>query len=488
VFLRAGGYRAAHFAHHSGSADETCNLYHPYYGTTPTSTQVFPAAEESSSRIELAPTHGLELFLDVAPDMGASLMLRIPAARPEPMWSGYVRCGTPQGEARFQQGHLTSDQYIEVRPQLEMYRLQIVGAVDGHYGQMVSDGTRGLSTERSLFRVGDGFGKRMGWSEDLFWGESVLIVFGSSTAYSEFTKFAGTTSLSFEILALPNSFGCVEVCLPAESSIAESIKSEISNYLEHDIKPARSRLLVLDPSPHHFSTDGEWVVASGADRIRLFRSEREVVTVRSHEGDVVEVLEVSDDTVEFTVLSDGQYKASIRSDSILIRVAPCTFNQSYGVRLRINDSSYSLAEVTESSTVREQARLNCDTSLLEFESPRIAEITFLNGNSWVSNDEFQRLLQDEDRSLTVEVENYAAVCFPPRTDGRRSGDGEKRRGSLDEGSLALAVLLSNYGKGALHKIPINKTALTSAASMRVVTPVYSGVIPQLRWLLRRIGK
>lgn len=480
VFLRAGGYRVPHFAHSRWSASDECDLYYPFFGKAPSVTEIYPTPDQATEHKNIHPLRELALFIRTNPDLSAALLLRIPAARQEIRWSGEIHCATPSGEARYRQEYLAADRFVDVRPQLQRYQMKTVGEVDQDYGRLLTDGINGISTDKSLFRVDDGFGKRLGWNEELYWGESLVVVFGSEASFSKFMQFVTTASLEYQPLKLLSDFKCVELVLPEESD--ESLRAGISDYLEREIRPSRARILVLDPPPHHFSENGEWVVASGAEQIRLYRSRRENVIVLSGVGSSIPVQEISDDTVEFSIEHEGNYNASIGSDSINIRVEYCRFNQTFAVRLRLGDQTYPLEEFATSKELREQIWSNLDEVSLEFDNTYISTICYLNGNLWPGNEVFRQVLRDTSLDIVLNIGSYLTIEIHRTI--RLDADEQVGHSELitDTSKHALRAYFTNYQMYSRHRTPIG-TAESKTTTMPMDVSI--GVIPHLRWLNRR---
>lgn len=485
VYLRAGGYRAPHFAHVRWSASDDCDLYHPFDSAAPWTTEVFPAPETPTEHRESRILRELALFISTDAALRASLVLRIPAADQEPKWDGEIRFATPTGESRKRQEHLVTDQYIRIPPKVDRYAGRLIGAVDEQYGQMITDGVNGISADKSVFRIDDGFGRRLGWNEEVSWGDDLILVFGAETSYKGFLQFIEAVSFQYQPLSLHPDYKCVELPLPDDSAVPPDVRAATVEYLEREVRPRRSRVLLLDPPAHHFSAEGEWVVASGAESIKLYRSKRESVTVVRDNGEDVSVQEISDDTVEFPIDSTGLYSAQVGTDSIKIRIEQCPFNSASTIKIKQGEKHFSIESLASSEQLCHQAVSDPDATVVEFDNPIYEKVVLINGQSWQSNEAFREKLRDNSLGVVLQVGSYLTLTLrrPKAAEPDAATQGEREIG--DPERLALRSYLLNYGASARIKVPATvPEGQTAASSMRVSI----GALPQLRWLNRRETK
>lgn len=485
VYLRAGGYRAAHFAHERWSASDDCDLYHPFDSAAPAVTAVFPTSETPPEPQEAAALRGLALFIQTDSALNAYLAIRVPAAEQGIRWDGEIRFSTPAGESRLRQDHLTSDRYVRVRPTLERYAGRLVGTVDEVYGQMITDGVYGLSADKSLFSIDDGFGRRLGWNEEVSWGDDLILVFSAEPTYNKFLQFIEAVSFPYQPMSLHVDFKCVQLSLPEGSAVPEHVRAATVEYLEREVRPNRTRILILDPPAHHFSAEGEWVVASGSESLKLYRSRPERVTVVSDSGEDVSVQEISDDMVEFSINERGQYSARVGTASIRIRVEECTFNLASTIRIGQEDRQSSIEVLASSEELRLQVVSSPDVTVVEFDNPVYEKILLINGQSWQGNDVFRETLRDGSLGVVVQVGSYLTLVL------RRPAASYLKVTIPDEGetedseSLAIRSYLQNYGSAPRSQLPVGASGGKAALSSKRVS---IGVLPQLRWLNRRETK
>lgn len=482
VYLRAGGYRAPHFAHVRWSASDDCDLYHPFDGVAPGITEIFPPPETSNKSKESEVLRDLALFVRTDAALNASLVLRVPAAEQEIKWVGQVRFATPTGELRLRQEHLTSDQQIDVAPTVNRYTGTLIGNVDEAYGKMITDGINGISAEKSLFRVDDGFGRRLGWNEGLFWGDDLVLVCGTETSYLEFLRFVATTSLEYQTLRLHTEYKCIELPLPNESETASHVKAAVAEYLEREISPRRPRVLLLEPPPHHFSAEGEWVVAGGAESIKLHRSKRESVTVKRDDGVTIPVQELSEDTVEFPVNSLGVYNAQLGTDSINIRVDQCPFNSASTIRVRRGAQTFSIEKLAASEQLCREVFSSPGDVTVEFDSPIFETILLINGQRWQGDDAFRAILRDKSVGIVLQVGSYLTLTLRGPTKDEPSASKKGEREILDADAVARQSYFLKYGVNSRVKVPVTTPEGSATASPLRVS---IGVLPQLRWLNRK---
>lgn len=487
VFLREGCKRVAHFAHRSGKADPSCELYHSY-GNYERNIQVFPPTQKPEVAKERTFHCEIELYLEVQPDLRASALLRIPAVPRLPAWTGEIRIRTPQGEARYTQTDLCRNIYIKVIPNRDAYKLSHVGEVDDEVSQMAANGVRGLSADKSLFRKGNGVGKRLGWSDPLYWGEGVWIVFGSRKAFEDCTKFANSNAIEVQSLRLSEEWPCVELTLPPESSIEDASRAAIAEFFERQILPPRPSLLILDPPPHHFSEEGEWVLASGVERVRVRRSVNSRVFVEQSTTDGVSVEELSDDEVEIAVPGDSSFRICLDNVDIRVRIEQCSFRYSYMARLWIGENPYSLEAVRSDIALLRLARREWQTVRLEFDSKELEIVTLLNGNQWSGNDTLRNVLHDGITEIRLEVGNITTINFDTSV-----VDDQERNDIPGESDLAgsdriLISALLHGTRNMFPRIPLDMVSTQIDVNIGHSTEIYTGIVPQLRWLSRRRGR
>lgn len=482
VYLRAGGYRAPHFAHVRWGASDDCDLYHPFEGTGPGTTDIFPAPVVPAENRETSHLRQLALFIGTSTSLRASLHLRVPAADQGLRWSGEVRFSTPGGEARFRQEHLTVDRYVEVPPKVDRYVGRVVGDVDDLYGQLVQEGLNGISSDKSLFRTDGGFGHRLSWNEDVYWGDTLVVVCGAETSYDKFEAFAKSASLEYQPLALHPGFRCAEIHLPDEAEIQPHVRPLVAEYLDREIRPRRPQVLLLDPAPHHFSAEGEWVVASGTESIKLHRSQREVVTVTAIDGEEMQVQELSDDTVEFTVGVGAVYNARLGTNSINIRLSDCTFNSASTIRIGTPGEMHSIEKLATSTELCRRLTSSANNVHVEFSNSAFQGIFSINGDPWKGNDAFREVLRNESLGVVLRLDSYLTFVLraPAKPLPVKAVDNE---GSyIDADQSALQDYFLKYGSSLPGRVPADAL---DVGKMMATVRVSPGMLPQLRWLNRK---
>lgn len=266
VFVRKGDNRAAHFAHRSSAALQSCYLYHPTDGLlAPVAPEppsgrrdvqeaikplvlslvVFPARPGAKA----LPTWGLELTVPKAPSSRGEIILD---------------CG-PDMPVRIPMSKLaTGPQSYVAHPDAEFYRVSWANReVNDEYAERVKTPLPGLDPTRvAVFDLSSGTQKRRALF--LTRGETYYFIYKASSAVD--------LPAAIQSFALMPSYGwkCVLVTLPAEQD--ERLEEWLTEATGLQMKGERRRWGVLYPPLAGIDEFGDLIVPKVGDVVLGFHT------------------------------------------------------------------------------------------------------------------------------------------------------------------------------------------------------------------------
>lgn len=411
VYVRGGAIRVRHFAHVSGLADPNCERYFSGYVGATLSGNFPPNPAHEGTDAESA-TSPLELYFELAGDMTGQLWLRLPAALPSAEWPGTAEVQGRTGVTRWYWSDLRSPKFVEVEPGTSRYAGYTIGDVSEEYRAALEMGTRGVSEEFSCFSVGFGKSRRMGWNDPALWGESYVLVFGSAKSLANFEATPGCSLLSPLPVFMRKTWPVRCITLPDPGSISAEDAQTIANALQRDVSTPQGAICAVDPMPHHFGEDGEWVFPSGTSLIRLYLPSAGDVRISDVlPNDDLGIERLADDTVEIEVTSDVAFRFHCGDHSIDIQVAPCKSNSFVPVELEIGGVRHRLAEITNDPLLQTKARTTPSQVRVAFGHDAVARITTVNGALWESDESLSAALSGKSPGVDFEVSGVGIARF-----------------------------------------------------------------------------
>ncbi|MCI3918747.1 hypothetical protein MO973_00670 [Paenibacillus sp. TRM 82003] len=254
VHLRKGLERDPYFAHNSGKAKPSCELYTP--GTYDDGYYQNPTQQQTRE-----PQHRtLNIYLKLIEESGNELNWALEVGIPEPDvnhgrieipfgWEGrrIIPLYTiPQGGRR-----------VRIRPQLDSYNIVTDGVPEGRWKQRITQPIDGLvASDLTIFRYSALGGRRLSKDSPIYWGRSYIIMWTTGREPRWWPK-----QLLKKTLKSRGSLHGACIHIPVDRNHQTEVW--VMEYLKHAVLHPPAELRLIAPPPEHILPDGSYMIKSG---------------------------------------------------------------------------------------------------------------------------------------------------------------------------------------------------------------------------------
>ncbi|MGQ5389980.1 competence protein CoiA family protein [Paenibacillus sp. M.A.Huq-84] len=253
VHLRKGYERVSYFAHNSGRALPSCELYTP--GNIDASYVQNQQTREPAHRT-------LNLYLKVIEERATELSWILELGIPEPDinhgrieisfgWDG--RRVVPVNMIK--QGGFR----LRIRPQIDDYHIECDGIREGRWRERITQPIGGIDRSQiTVFRYSINGGRRINKNSPLYWGRSYIIIW--TTGYGP-KWWPHSSLMSYKPLRSQGSFHGAFIHLLAENN--KHITEWLIEHLSHPVLHPLAELNLIAPLPEALLPDGSYIIPDG---------------------------------------------------------------------------------------------------------------------------------------------------------------------------------------------------------------------------------
>jgi hypothetical protein len=401
VFLRAGSYRQAHFAHYGYTGTEKCEYYHPSDETDPTPAR--PAIEPPKASREDAFVRA-GIFLSRTTH-GVSLVLRLPRLRDAGKASNAaVVIQTGLGKREILSSQLARTHFIAVAPGVPIATAtapQVLAGVQASIGLAVE----AFREDGNFFLATDGPGALLPPGAPLEWGEQYWLVTKRKRQHNYAVDL-----FEFKLEAERRGWCYYRTILPDPTMASETARAEISRFLGRTVRNPRPRLHVAHPAPHHIAPDGALVYPEDTTHIVLRATgggqvgastvySQEAVPVEALDGEFLKIANVGEDLL---LLLDEREQFELRFET-------CELFQPQGIEVVVQEDKRALFDpgLRESLLSRAGAVRVMSPLAMLLEAIRLEPATWQRRGA-------EYLFEGEHDAIAIEAGAFGSVLPVPR--------------------------------------------------------------------------
>lgn len=401
--------RRPHFAHVKNQARPDCENYHPSLYIS-----AFPVTKEDQRQSGINQPHVYvgepELYLKET-SFGFDLKLVIPGRPSEPEWSGVVLIQGRFGEQPFGFESLRRPYEASILPKRDCYTFSKRGEVGELLWGALRDGIRGLKFGPNCFRQSEVSGRRLGTSENMFWGDRYWMV--SPTII----ETPGSVSRHLSSLGTIGEWSVFELILPSEPDYVLSFeKDDIRTWVGHEIHERSACAFLIDPLPHHFDLQGVFVLSTPVSTVRVALDAWDKnIFILDSKGDDLVWQRATDDSLIISLYDASDAFVYVDGNLVLaMRFEACELFAPHGLRLKANDQEVELFSKEAKEMIRSfryPCKSSCGIALVSC-NECVLKLVRLNDAPMNSEDALQTALSDSDQPFKVDASNFGSVCLP----------------------------------------------------------------------------
>lgn len=460
VMRRAGAERRPHFAHFSLRAKPECENYFPSDGLRSTSARTLGSfGDRRDHAVGTSVSCGLFLTRG-AVGLSFELQLRIPPVDSGLIQSGTLEIRTAWGVSTYEARSLSSSRLVKLRPKTPLAVCRGAGDLLP-LAARISAELETFASGWNLFYANERGGRHLLADEAVEWGTQYRLLAPEDVS----PPLQVQQALDWQPRSSVVGWKAYEFSLPTVfTASADSLRTEISEFLGRRIIAARPRVFLVDPHPHHIESDGTYVFPQAPSTLLLRRTAAKLVSVRiARNGNECKVSTLSDEwlRVEAPLVDDAEGIISIDGDEqVAFRIAPCALFRPGGLIVHSRDCAWdAFCEplVPAEEVLGEMVRITCDNERV------VQHVARLNP-AWVLADA-RTLALGEGVEKKLDAGSFGEIRlarWAPRQrrtnamdDARRSPTyqwlvGIVRASSGDAGLRQLRAYLDNPNERSLH--------------------------------------
>jgi len=342
VSLRSGDLRAPHFAHAQHRAKKDCEEYHPSNYVPLIDTIHAPANQNKRHTPDDLVWVG---FAGDTPRTFA-IVLRLPSAAGYPAWQGHIVAPTVRGELVLSCDQLRQGCSVELPPAVkaQLHR-QPDCSVNNDYWTLIREAVPLLSEHSwTFFNDSPGVGARLADAAPLHCGDQYWGLLRRSAA----SDISGLDLVQLESTQQwEQGWWVHRFHLREDGSEVTSARAVAERVLGRTILPARPRIMLIDPPPHHLTPDGRTFVAAPCRRLLFRRSTALPVHATGPDDKIWPVDDIDDHAVAIPQPELGQWTLRIENVVFRLVIGEAKFFRPPGIRVEIADRAIDLVSLAD---------------------------------------------------------------------------------------------------------------------------------------------
>lgn len=249
VQLRKGPRRQPYFAHVSGRADPSCELYMPMLGN----------GTISENSIRERPSRSLGLYLRLLDTRKIPYSWQLEIGIPEPdSENGKLKFPFAWGGERIIPVHSigVGGKRIPIRPRTEVYYISCEGVSEGNWANRIQQPIPGINTIGiTLFRYSPMGGRRLAEGQPLYWGRAYVMIWKER---NEPNLLVHPDRLVVRPLHKWEQWSGAFIKLPVNYD--REVESWVKHWMERAVEYPPAELALVSPMPLQRLVDGSLIV------------------------------------------------------------------------------------------------------------------------------------------------------------------------------------------------------------------------------------